>query len=257
MKTKVFFVFLLMTVAVTVFAREEVSEFVVDADGRFSREYPALEAEHNDVYKEQQEVEAPKKQVKARTTVTFSLFYPHYMGSAVKFVEDYAFDPNYGGTPVASRGNMGADAEVRIVVKKYMLVGFGLSWGGTFLFDDNNGGMFDEAGSSMKVVTARALLGGIYPITPWVSFFGGVQGGYLQMLESGYLKAINSHFDEVALPCGMVAPFCGFDFILSGFCISIKADFTAAFSSSHNLLNRNRIETILYPAIYVGCGLAF
>ena len=110
----------------------------------------------------------------------------------------------------------------------------------------------------MKVLTLRALIGGIYPIAPWLSFFGGVQGGFLQLIESGYLKAINAQYDEIALPCGMIAPFVGFDFILSGdFSISLKADFTAGFSAKNNLLNRNRIESVMYPGIYLGFGMVF
>lgn len=267
MKRPVFVWFLLLS-AMAVFSLDsddDVIEFVIDENGNFVREYPFLDEENSRLSDTEKSAEvqtepvpsSPSGRPAARTSLTVSLFYPFYMGTGVDFVEDYAFDPNYGGTPVAVKLNGGVDIELRWVILKYLLVGGGFSWGGTFLFDDTNN-FLDTSNSSMKVLTLRALIGGIYPLASWVSVFGGIQGGYLQLLESGYLKAINAQYDEIALPCGMVAPFVGFDFILQeGFSLSLKADFTAGFSSSNNLLNRNRIETVMYPGIYLGFGMVF
>ncbi len=268
MKRSGFGLLLMLLTAAVSFAYDDdgdVVEFIVDEDGNFVREYPFLEEENDrdsdadagrDVSVESVQM-SPAKRPAARTSLTVSLFYPFYMGTGVDFVEDYAFDPNYGGTPVAVKLNGGVDIELRWVILKYLLVGGGFSWSGTFLFDDTNN-FLDTSNSSMKVLTLRALVGGIFPLASWVSVFGGIQGGFLQLLESGYLKAINAKYDEIALPCGMVAPFFGFDFILQeGFSLSLKADFTAGFSSPNNLLNRNRVETVMYPGIYLGFGMVF
>lgn len=267
MKNPGIILFLLLT-AVAAFSLDsdnDVVEFIVDENGNFVSEYPFLDEEDGLSPDTEKSVEIqpepgmsdPVRKSSGRSSLTVSFFYPFYMGTGVDFVEDYAFDPNYGGTPVAIKLNGGVDIELRWVVLKYLLVGGGFSWGGTFLFDDTND-FLDTSNSSMKVLTLRALVGGIYPVASWVSFFGGLQVGYLQLLESGYLKAINAQYDEIALPCGMVAPFVGFDFILQeGFSLSLKADFTAGFSSSNNLLNRDRIETVMYPGIYLGFGMVF
>lgn len=249
-------IFFLMS-AIPLRAQEEgISEYTVDDDGYVTGDYSAPVPEPLPVA-DPVLVEQTPVVHRARTSVTVSLFYPFYMGSGVDFVSDYAFNPDYGGTPVSTTLNGGVDIELRFVVADYLLLGGGFSWGGTFLFDSANE-YLEEDNSSMKVLTLRALIGGIYPIASWVSFFGGVQGGFLQLIESGYLKAINAQYDEIALPCGMIAPFVGFDFILSGdFSISLKADFTAGFSSRNNLLNRNRIESVMYPGIYLGFGMVF
>lgn len=262
-RTGVIFFLLLFVSGGALFALDDDSdivEFTVDENGNFTGDFlyadEVLPGENEPATAAEPLPQANRK-AKARTSLTVSLFYPFYMGTGVDFVEDYAFDPNYGGTPVASKLNGGVDIELRWVLLDHLLIGGGFSWGGTFLFDDTNN-FLETSNSSMKVLTLRALIGGIYPLASWVSFFGGVQGGFLQLLESGYLKAINAQYDEIALPCGMIAPFVGFDFILQGgFSISLKADFTAGFSSPNNLLNRSRVETVMYPGIYLGFGMIF
>lgn len=262
MKKKHALIFFLM-LTVSLWAQEEgIAEYTVDDAGNLSGEYLYIDPEESSPADDHSGETTPPAEgavrtAKARTSVTVSLFYPFYMGSGVDFINDYAFNPDYGGTPVATTLNGGVDIELRFVVVDYLLLGGGFSWGGTFLFDSANEYLEDD-NSSMKVLTLRALIGGIYPIASWLSFFGGVQGGFLQLIESGYLKAINAQYDEIALPCGMIAPFVGFDFILSGdFSISLKADFTAGFSAKNNLLNRNRIESVMYPGIYLGFGMVF
>lgn len=257
----VFLVFLI--VPVLAHSQENIEEYAVNDNDDIVVDYLFLEEEETEDdqthlnYTEMKMKTESKSSLKGRTSITVSLFYPFYMGSAVDFINQYSFDPNYGGIPVKTKLNGGIDVEVRGAVLDYLLVGGGFSWAGTFLFDSQNNHV-TTSNSSMKSLSLRGLIGGIYPIAPWVSFFGGLQGGFFMLMGSDYLESIHSEYKDIVVPCGMVAPFVGFDFILSGgFSLSLKFDFTAGFSGRSNSLNRDRIETIYYPGIYFGCGMVF
>ena len=94
-------IFFLMS-AVPLRAQEEgISEYTVDDDGYVTGDYSAPVPEPLPVAGPVLVEQTPVVH-RARTSVTVSLFYPFYMGSGVDFVSDYAFNPDYGGTPVST-----------------------------------------------------------------------------------------------------------------------------------------------------------
>lgn len=200
-------------------------------------------------------IDAPKKvaPASAKHSITVSLFYPFFMGSANEKMVNIAYSSDRPKVEI----NGGIDFFMKFVLVDYLLINGGFSWGGSFGYKDDGTGQ-SKSGNLFSLINFRAGLGGIYPIYDWFSVYGGLNIGYMHTSGGSYMEAISSTYKNALVSMFVVQPFIGMDFeIAESLALSFKFDYAYGISGVNNGLKTNQRETVHYPAIYLGIGFLF